>query len=516
MILRELAALAQGGRFAEFLPACRQYLAEAGDKLNNLLDVGALLSDFGFLGEARECYERACAIAPDDLRAMVNLANLARDGGDHAESQRLYAGLLARLPNHAVIRRNALLSLEYDPAVSDAERLNQAKAWGEWAITQAGGARPRPPMQDPRSRPLRVGYVSADLCQHTVGLLVKDVFRAHDAGRVEVYTYSAGAGNDWVTQAIQSCTRFCDVRRLDDAALAERIRQDGIDVLVDLSGHTAGSRLTVFAHRPAPLLVSWLGYFASTGLDCIDAVLLDKWHAPNGAEVQFVEPILRLPSRFCYSPVPWMPSVPPRPDSPSRPIHFGSFNNTSKYNHQVFELWARILVAVPKSRLILKWKSFNDPGYRDAVRGLFSAHGITADRLELHPASFHSEMLDEYIGVDIGLDPFPFSGGMTSCESLWMGVPVITWPQSRPVSRQTSALLSIIGYPEWVAHHADDYVRIAVNLASDRRYLDLLRQDLRKKMQDSPLCNTRACACSLEDAFISEYERIYKQQETQP
>ena len=292
---------AEAGRFADFLVLCRQVAEALPDDLIAQLDLGGLLSTYGFLTDARACYEKAQTLAPTDLRAQVNLANLARDAGEHAEARRLYTKLLGQLPDHSVIRRNALTSLEYDPEVPDAERLAQAQAWGAWAIVRAGGVRLRPALQPLRDRPLRIGYVSADLCQHTVGLFVKDVLKAHNLGLVQVFAYSAGQVKDWVTDEIRAACTFRDVSALDDVALAEQIRADGIDVLVDLSGHTAGSRLTAFAYRPAPVMVSWLGYFATTGLPCMDAVLLDEWHAPPGTEAQFVEPILHLPSgRFCY------------------------------------------------------------------------------------------------------------------------------------------------------------------------------------------------------------------------
>ena len=248
-------------------------------------------------------------------------------------------------------------------------------------MAQAGGWRPRPPFTSVADRPLRFGYVSADLCQHTVGLFVKDVLKAHDPERVTVFAYSAGKVRDWVTDGIRAACTFRDVSAFDDVALADLIRQDGIDVLVDLSGHTAGSRLTVFAHRPAPVQVSWLGYFATT----------------------------------------------------------------AKLNDGVFDVWARILTAVPDSRLILKWRSFNDDALRQSVTAAFAQRGVASERSELRGPSFHVDLLKEYADIDIALDPFPFTGGLTSCEALWMGVPVVTWPQSRVVSRQTFAFLSAIG-----------------------------------------------------------------------
>ncbi len=180
-------------------------------------------------------------------------------------------------------------------------------------------------------------------------------------------------------------------------------------MLVDLSGHTAGSRLTVFAHRPAPVQVSWLGYFATTGLSCMDAVLLDEWHAPEGTETQFVEPIIQLPGgRFCYTPVPWAPEVAPLPSLTRGHITFGCFNNTAKLNAGVFGVWAQILAAVPDSRLVLKWRSFADDGLCQSVRKVFAARGIDPERIELRAASFHAEVLKEYAAIDIALDPFPF------------------------------------------------------------------------------------------------------------
>jgi len=489
---------------------CIAYANENPTDVASLLDLGALLSSYGFLTDARACYTRAQALDPTDLRASINLANLARDAGEHAEARRLYAQLLQTLPNHPVIRRNALTSLEYDPEVPDAERLAQARAWGDWAMARAGSIRPRPAMQPLADRPLRIGYVSADFCQHTVGLFVKEVLKAHDPTRVQVFAYSAGTVKDWVTDEIRTACILRDVTSMDDTALAAQIRADGIDVLVDLSGHTAGSRLTAFAHRPAPVMVSWLGYFATTGLPCMDAVLLDAWHAPEGTEAQFVEPIVRLSGgRFCYQPVPWAPAeVAPPPVERNGHITFGCFNNTAKLNDGVFDAWAQVLHAVPGARLILKWRTFNDEAFRQKVAQAFVDRGIAADRIELRGPSFHADLLKEYADIDIALDPFPFTGGLTSCEALWMGVPVVTWPQSRAVSRQTYAFLNQIGLPELAAQDAHDYVRIAVELANDRARLADLRATLRNRMRASPLMDVAGFTRTLENTLIDLYRRI--------
>ncbi len=509
-VLRTTHALANAGRFDAFRAACQQIVEAEGVAFGTLLEVAALLSSFGFLSDAQTLLEQAQAQQPDDPTPLANLANVARDAGQHALSRQWYARLVQQLPNHPAVRRNALVSLEYDPEVPDEVRLAQAQAWGDWAIARAGGARPRPPLTGLSNRPLRIGYVSADLCQHTVGIFVKDVLKAHDRSRVQVFAYSAGTVKDWVTKELRAACTFREVATLNDTDLATQIRADGIDVLVDLSGHTAGSRLTAFAHRPAPVMVSWLGYFATTGLPCMDAVLLDEWHAPPSTQAQFVEPILRLPQgRFCYQPVPWAPAtVTPSAFERNGHITFGCFNNTAKFNAGVFDAWARVLQVVPDARLVLKWRTFNDETFRQKVTQAFVDRGIAAERIELRGPSFHADLLKEYADLDIALDPFPFTGGLTSCEALWMGVPVVTWPQSRVVSRQTHAFLHQIGLPELSARDADDYVRIAVELANDRARLTQLRATLRDRMRASPLMDVTGFTRQLEDTLIDLYHRI--------
>lgn len=501
---------AQRGRFPQMLAECRSILETPNVQPAALLEVGVLLLNFGFLSQARICFEKARALSPNDLVPTINLANVARDMGNHAEAWGLYSKLLTQLPDHPVIRRNALTSQEYDPEVADTERRAHAHAWGRWAIARNGGFRPRPNLIPLDGRPLRIGYVSADLCQHTVGLFVKDVLKAHDPKRVQVFAYSAGQARDWVTDEIRASCIFRDVTTLDDAALASQIRADNIDVLADLSGHTAGSRLTAFAHRPAPAMVSWLGYFASTGLPYLDAVLLDQWHAPRCIDEHFVEPIIRLThGRFCYQPVPWAPAKVSSPAfERNGHITFGCFNNTAKFNASVFNLWSNILTQTPNSRLILKWRTFNDDSFRQQIANAFVQRGIAADRIELRGPSFHAKLLEEYADIDIALDPFPFTGGLTSCEALWMGVPVITWPQSRVVSRQTFAFLNQIGLPELAAQTAEDYVRIAIQLAHDRERLAKLRATLRDRMHASSLMDVWTFTRQLEDTFFDLYRRI--------
>ena len=499
------------GKFSDGLSLCVQIMDAYSTEPDALLNVGTLLHQSGFLTNARLCFSRVRALIPKDSRAVACLANLAREAGEHEESRRLYAILLQHFPNNPVIRRNALLSYEYDPNVSDIGRLNHAREWGEWAITLTQGPIERPPILPLEKRPLRIGYVSSDLCQHTVGLFVKDIIKSHSEA-VEVFIYSSGMVKDQITNEIQGVARFNEVGLVSDIDLANLIRQDRIDVLIDLSGHTAGSRLTLFAHRPAPVQVSWIGYFATTGLAYMDGVLLDKWHAPEGTEAWFVEPIIRLKTgRLCYTPVSFAPPEEKIPPCIKKGfITFGCFNNTAKLNSRVFDVWGKILKSLPKSRLILKWRTFHDSDLCRKIQQAFFVRGITQDRIEFRGFSFHVDMLKEYAEIDIALDPFPFTGGLTTCEALWMGAPVVTFPQTRVVSRQSFAVLSAIGLSDLSATTEADYIDIACALSKDINRLKQLRIGMRDRMQHSSLMNPKNFIHNLEQSLIELYREIYQ------
>lgn len=499
--------LASARRFAraaqlnEFVHCCDGMLARTDLNTDTLLDIGALLLGHGFLARARICFERAARLDAADTRPILCLAGLLLQMGDASAASRIYKAQLHEMPSQ-VVYHNLITSMQYDPQASASERLAAARQWAQWSSSKlVGSPRARPPCRRNRERPLRVGYVSADFCQHTVGLLVLPVITGHDRSRIEPFAYSHGANNDWLTAEISRAVNFRTVRDMDDIELAQLIRHDEIDVLVDLSGHTAGSRLSVFLQRPAPVQVSWLGYFATTGTEAIDAVLLDEWHAPTGTEAEFVERIVRLHGgRFCYRPPRWAALAPAEPPCGRNGfITFGCFNNTAKLSAAVFDVWARILRDVGNSRLLLKWRTLNDDATRERISSALVSRGVDAARIIFRNQSVHAALLQEYHDVDIALDPFPFTGGMTTFEALWMGVPVVTWPQDRLVSRQSHAILSSMGMEELSASSDDEYCRIAVSLARDPTTLAYLRHELRRKLQASPMLN--------EAAFVAGYEQ---------
>jgi predicted O-linked N-acetylglucosamine transferase (SPINDLY family) len=275
---------------------------------------------------------------------------------------------------------------------------------------------------------------------------------------------------------------------LSDEALAKQIHSDRIDILIDLAGHTAHNRLPVFAWKPAPVQVSWLGYFATTGVAAIDYLIADPWTLPPSEEVYFTEKIWRLPeTRLCFTVPDVQVAVSPLPAIENDYITFGCFNNLAKMNDAVVSLWARILHALPTSRLFLKSIQIAEASLREEIYARFSAHGIDADRLILEAYGPRADYLAAYQRVDIALDPFPFPGGTTTVESLWMGVPVLTLAGERFLSRQGVGLMMNAGLPNWVATDPDDYLARAMAHASDLKSLATLRAGLRQQVLASPI-----------------------------
>ena len=498
--------------------AYRQASAADPAHVDAALNLATLLGSQGRLTEAAAEYESVLQRHPDEARVINNLASLYQDAGRSEAALAILQRAVALQPGLPQPRSNYLMGLQYHPDATPEYLLNEARQWGEWATERAVRMLGRIPQRRLRIRssqaPLRVAYVSADLCMHPVGLFLAAVVAAHDPVRIRPILYSNGSPRDGITaqlvQAVQNKGGgFREVKELDDLTLARQIEVDEVDVLVDLSGHTGKSRLAAFALRPVPVQISWLGYFATTGLPAIDFVLLDPHHAPAGTEAQFSERLIRLPhNRFCYTPVSFAPEVSPPPCLKNRYVTFGSFNNTAKLNEAVLQTWAEILAAVPGSRLILKWRTLTDAAYRRYLLDFFTARGIVAERVELRPMSVHRELLEQYADIDLMLDPFPFSGGHTSCESLWMGVPVLTLPEARVVSRQTWSFLANIGLTELAASDRADYVRKAVVLASDTGRLGALREELRARMRTASLCDLAGFIHHLEQAFQQAWDTI--------
>jgi predicted O-linked N-acetylglucosamine transferase (SPINDLY family) len=468
-----------------------------------LLGLSRALVDQGRPSLAILALTRAVELSPGSAEYQDALANAYHAIGDLESARavrRKAAGSLVRSPS---MDANGLLEQQYDPDVDDDVALRAARDWG---LRQIAATPARPPLDrvtGSASRKLRIGYVSGGFYRHPVGWLGGGPIRAHNRERFHVTIYANQSWADELTAEVRGAVdAWTPIFGLDDGTVAARIVADQIDILVDLCGHTAGNRLGVFARRPAPLQVSWLGYFATTGLPTIDYVLLDDDHLVPGAEELFVEEVVRLPRcRFCYKAPAYTgpPALPPLVTSGR--VTFGSFNNTAKINARVIALWAQILGRIPGSGLLLKWRSYADPILQARTRDAFGKHGIDPRRIRFAGATPHDAMFAEYSQVDIALDPFPFSGGLTSCEALWMGVPVLTLPGSRPVSRQTHSILRCIGRSEFSLETPEQFIETAVDLAHDVDRLVAIRKGLRSEMSSSPLCDPAGCAASLEAVY---------------
>ena len=487
--------------------AFRKVLAINPDYFGARNNLGHALQRQGRMDEAIEAFTQAVAEAPDSALFTYNLAVAMQLAGDPAGALPVYRRALELQPDYVKVHTNILLSLNY-VAGSPEALLEEHRAFDAQQTRRFLPAEPSwPNAKDPERR-LRIGYVSGDFHIHPVGNYLVGPLEHHDRNGFEVFCYSNDGQEDHVTARIATATdHWRDISAMTDERAAGLVRHDGIDILVDLSGHTDKNRPLLFALKPAPVQVSWLGYPGTTGMSAIDYLVMDACTMPPGVNWA-VESVVRLPNgRFCYSPPPYTPEVSAPSARPDGVVNFGSFNNVGKIGPEVVRLWARVLDAVPGSRLILKWKELDQPKVRQRLADAFAAAGVRPDRLELRHGSGHNEMFAEYADVDIALDPFPFGGGLTSSEALWMGVPVVTLPQDRVPARQTLAFLHGVGLDDLAASSEDDYVRIAAALAADPVRRAELRRTLRPRMAASPMNDPKVFAEGLDAAYRQMWRR---------
>lgn len=458
----------------------------------------------GRLGDALGELQQAVELNDKDARLLVNISKVYRDLGmlNEAASHARKAVLVD--PGFAVAH-NSLLSLsQYFPECSREKNFVDHSLFGD-RFDKSGKTNYFQYLAkiDPNKR-VRIGFVSGDLRRHPVGYFLEGaLYELHRRNCVEIIVYSTSAIEDDVTARLRLAAHaWTLVAEFSDDELAARIRSDEIDILVDLSGHTAYNRLLVFAKKPAPVQVTWLGYWETTGLRAIDYILCDEYGVLNEEAKYFTETPWFLPhTRLCFSSPNASVEVAPLPAHTAGFVTFGCFNDLVKMTDDVVRVWAKILDRIPSARLILKSKSLGEPEIRASVIRRFSTHGVSEARLLLEGASPYLEYLATYNRIDIALDPFPFPGGTTSVQGLWMGVPMITLRGDRIISRQGEAIMHNLGLAEWVAESEEDYVNLAVNWAASLDQLALLRSQLRNKLEKSPLCNTQEFAKNLEDAF---------------
>lgn len=463
---------------------------------------GNLIQGQGRPTEAEAALRRATRLQPGNATAWSNLGRTLNAQGRFVDAVAAYRRALELDPHHAPARSNLIFLSHFDPSFTPERIFAEHVAFGQ--VHEPELSRQRRPHANPREpeRRLRLGYVSADLGRHPVGYFLAPVLPRHDPAAVEVVCYSDRAVEDDMTALFRSASsEFNRISGLSDDALAEMIRRDRIDVLVDLAGHTAGNRLLAFARKPAPVQVTWLGYYDTTGLTTIDAVLADPWEVEPGDERWYVEKVVRLPTgRLCYGPPADAPKVSAPPAAAAGRISFGSFNHVAKLTDATLAAWGRILSAVPDARMVLRSPPLADATYRDRLAQRSRRLGLDPARLDMGTATQRG-ILEAYGEIDLALDPFPFPGGLTTCESLWMGVPVVTLRGGHPVTRQSVSFLSRVGLPQLIADSVDDYVALALSLAQSPGRLAEMRRELRPRMAASSLTDGVAAARAVEAAI---------------
>ena len=469
------------------------------DAHNNL---GAVYQIKGLLNDATSYLLKTITLNPHYTSAYNNLGIVFIDKGDIHKAEMYFQKILQIQPNHSVAYSNLLLGMSYDklfsPESIHAEHVRYADQFEKPLLGQRS-VHLNKPIPDRR---LRIGYISSDFRRHSVAYFIEPVLSAHNHKDFDIFCYADVVAPDEMTRRLHGqadCWRTIVKKSHEDVAAL--IRKDSIDILIDLSGHTAKNRMLVFARKPAPVQVTWIGYPATTGLSAMDYKIVDSYTDPPGITEQYYsEELIRMPNCFlCYLPDFESPDVGPLPALSSEHIRFGSFNNFSKISTEVIDLWGRILLGLPEAQLVLKTRCLIDPTIRADVLEMFTRMGITSDRIDLlswTPST--KEHLGIYNQIDIALDTFPYNGTTTTCESLWMGVPVISLTGNTHASRVGGSLLANTGLKELTATTSEEYICIASDLARDIGRLQYLRKSLRTRIANSPLTDANRFTKDLE------------------
>jgi protein O-GlcNAc transferase len=499
--------LREQGRMEEALASFDRTIALAPAATDGYSHKGFTLWLMGQYAAAMSAVEAALQRNPRDAPTLNLQGNLALLAGRVEDASEAYRKALEADPSHDDARGNALFMLCYDERVSAQELQEAHRTWGEWRLASAAGIRPSP---KPAAYPRRIGFVSADFNQHSVAYFVEPILERLALHGFEVFCYYNGRRVDPITRRLGQCpVQWRHVTGVSDEAAANQIRDDAIDILVDLGGHTGGNRLGIFALNPAPVQVTYLGYPTTVGLPTIGYRITD-WVVDPYAEERSCERPLRMPiSYFCFRPAADAPEVAPRSDTSA--FTFGSFNNLGKVSGHTLRLWASVLHVVPGSILLLKNKSLSDAQLRHEIEQRFRALGVAPERLALraweHSTRSH---LSTYAEVDVALDTFPYNGATTTCEALWMGVPVVTLAGATHASRMGASILTAARQEAWIARGDTAFVERCIELARDRTALAAKRGAARSLLSRSALLDEErfvaAFADTLRDAWRTQLE----------
>jgi protein O-GlcNAc transferase len=503
-------ALALSGDWAAGAVALRHILTLDPTDQGALSNLGALAGLHGEASPSLAACRRAVALSPCDAALLGNLGGACITAAMPGAAAQWYRRAADADPAVPKWRSNFLMSLQYvetDPLRLAAEHRVFDRLYGR-PFTCFHTAHPAP---EDGERPLRIGYLSPDFRRHVVADFAESLPAGHDRTRFDVFCYADVAVPDATTRRIAGLVasdRWRDVARWSDDRLAEEIRGDRIDILVDLAGHSAGRRVPLFARRPAPIQITWLGYPDSTGLSAMDYRLTDALADPPGAaDALASETLLRLPGGFlCWRPPADAPEPAERPEN--GPFVFGSFNNLAKLSDETAALWAQAVLAVKGGRLALKARALVDDGVRRRVLNRFAACGLPAERIDVQPwALGYADHLSAYAGIDVALDPTPYNGTTTTCEALWMGVPVVSLVGNRHAARVGVDVLNRVGLSRLAADTPAAFVAVAVGLAEDRAGTAALRRALRAKVAASPLTDAGRFVREVETAYRDVWRR---------
>ena len=499
-------ALLEQDRAGEAERAFRDALQLKPDSVDAYRRLGQLLFLQGREIELCTLARQILAATPDYFDAQVDLARSLLRSGDLNAAAAAFGRALQLRPADLPTRESWLFCTNYLAELRPAELLAEAREYGRRASALA---RPYGQWNCPAVTPLRIGLVSGDLREHPVGYFLEPLLANSDPARIQFLAYPTNRSSDGLSERLQArCAGWKSLAGLSDEDCARLIHADAPHILIDLAGHSADNRLSMFAWRPAPLQLSWLGYFATTGLDQMDYFLADETGVPEAARQFFGEEIAYLPdTRLCFSPPQDAPAIADTPALRNGYVTFGSFQATRKLNDAVLAAWARILAEVPEARLRIQSDSVGDAQGRAAFEHRASAQGIDLARLQLHATAARAQYLRAHAEVDILLDSFPFPGGTTTCEALWMGVPTLTLAGETLVARQGASLLGAAGLADWIVSDVDAYVRQTGDRAADVAGLQSLRLRLREQVRVSPLFDAKRFA----RAFETLLENLWKQ-----
>jgi protein O-GlcNAc transferase len=492
---------AEGRDYRGAIDALSRAVAARGDIADFHHNLGTILADVGRLEEAIAAYRRALEINPHIPETHGNLGNALKDLGRTDEAIACYRRALAIKGDFAGIHSDLLYALHFSPEYGPAEILEEHRRWAaRHAQPLAGSIRPHDNDRSPQRR-LRLGYLSPDFRDHVAGWTLEPVLAAHDRAGFEVFCYSAAAREDAFTARLAArADHWRPLAGLSHEQAAQLIRDDRIDILVDLALHSGSSQMLLFALKPAPVQVTHLGYASTTGLTAIDYRITDGYLDPPGSEAYSSERLVRLPHCFwCYAPQAQMPPPGDPPCLANGYVTFGCLNHSGKVTAASLEMWGGLLQRVPTAHLAILAADAgggDDPRVRELV-----GRGIAAGRMHLLGRCPYRQYLELHLGLDVALDPTPYSGGITTCDALWMGVPVVTLAGRTSVGRGGVSLLSNLGLGELIAGGPEEYLDIAAGLAADPQRLARLRRELHPRMEASPIMDAQSYTRDLESAY---------------